>query len=207
MPVSPCAPLSPTRTSNQLIVIEGLPGTPTCEVAREVATHLGAIALSTPDEAIRDAQPTLDTLFGARSSARELTRLATLLHTAERIDDALIHGKRVVVSNYLASALWRCHLSRLPIHPTTLRHTLAAPSLTIALDMPVTLRTRRLLRSDDPEDHASLFYAAPQLDALRRELQHPFHGAVSWLHTTDESPAQLAAHILHLDHLHTARAS
>ncbi len=141
----------------QFIVLEALDGVGKTTLARDLAAHLGGIALDTPGTDLRAVSTRVLDALGQHQTARALFYAASVLSAGERARKLVLEGTTVVMDRYWLSTLSYARARGVDIDLTAIEATVSRPDLTILVGLEEEERQRRLrLRGYTEADRETL---------------------------------------------------
>lgn len=186
------------------IAVEGLDGTGKSTLAARLASHLGAVALRTPDTSFAEVRPTLDARLSAAPRAHTLLYAAMVEYASTQARALAAEGRSVVVDRYFASTVAYDRAFRqsgLPFE--RLGETLLTPDLTLFLGADREVRAARmwgrgLLTAEDRRG-LSVEQDAALCAAYEAALRGPYVGRLAHIDAgvldADGVLAQALAHV------------
>jgi dTMP kinase len=185
-----------TTSRPVFVVFEGLDGAGKSTCAKQLATTLGAVLLTTPSPAIREFRDQLIDSFQSCQEAAQLFYLATVFAASDQAKSLLALGQSVVMDRYFLSTQAYAQFRGSKIGLDELQSQLLPADLTVYLDAPLATRKQRLIkRNCTPADCETL---SDEADARLRKL-HAERARLAiagkWLRidSTTASPADIAA--------------
>ncbi len=127
------------------IAIEGLDGTGKSTLAENLARHLDAVLLRTPDKAFAEVRPVLDRGLSLSPRAHTLMYATMVQFASDKARALAASGRHVVVDRYWSSTLAYDAVfrdSRLPF--AELASDLFRPDITLFLEAPLSVRDARI---------------------------------------------------------------